>query len=246
MMVMMVVGDGGAIVTGARADFVIIDNLNDFNILKTYVAGECVFDGENVLFESTINSDDNLKYYSTNDNRLKLEGNKIVIENLPEGSYDFTLTRNDNTFNHPIVFYQSNDSQNLVQTGDLETKQVTFHVNSYKTSVTINKIDKDTQEIKSQGEADLNGSIFKIYDEQNNEIKEITIKNNKGIVENLNFGRYYIKEISSGIGYLLNNNIYEFEISPDNPNPEITVENQVINKNIKIIKKYGDTIMACR
>ena len=43
--------DGGAIVTGAKADFVIIDNLNDFNILKTYVSGECVFDGENVLFD---------------------------------------------------------------------------------------------------------------------------------------------------------------------------------------------------
>ena len=55
--------DGGAIVTGAKADFIIIDNLIDFNILKTYVAGECVFDGENVLFdvgdvesENTINA----------------------------------------------------------------------------------------------------------------------------------------------------------------------------------------------
>ena len=44
--------DGGVIVTGARADFIIIDNLNDFNILKTYVCGECVFDGENVLFDA--------------------------------------------------------------------------------------------------------------------------------------------------------------------------------------------------
>ena len=43
--------DGGAIVTGAKADFVIIDNLNDFNVLKTYISGECVFDGENVLFD---------------------------------------------------------------------------------------------------------------------------------------------------------------------------------------------------
>ena len=43
--------DAGAIVTGAKADFVIIDNIQDFNILKTYVAGECVFDGENVLFD---------------------------------------------------------------------------------------------------------------------------------------------------------------------------------------------------
>ncbi len=43
--------DAGAIVTGARADYIIIDNIIDFNILKTYIAGECVFDGENVLFD---------------------------------------------------------------------------------------------------------------------------------------------------------------------------------------------------
>ena len=53
----------GVIVTGAKADFVIIDSLRDFNVLKTYIDGECVFDGENVLFdvedvevENTINA----------------------------------------------------------------------------------------------------------------------------------------------------------------------------------------------
>ena len=54
--------DAGAIVTGAKADFVVIDNVHDFNILKTYIAGECVFDGENVLFDApeveTLNSMD--------------------------------------------------------------------------------------------------------------------------------------------------------------------------------------------
>lgn len=43
--------DGGSIVTGSKADFIIIDNLNDFNILKTYISGECVFDGQDVLFD---------------------------------------------------------------------------------------------------------------------------------------------------------------------------------------------------
>ena len=43
--------NAGAIVTGSAADFIIIDNLKDFNILETYIAGECVFDGENVLFD---------------------------------------------------------------------------------------------------------------------------------------------------------------------------------------------------
>ena len=43
--------DAGVIVTGAKADYIIIDNLKDFNILKTFIAGECVFDGKNVLFD---------------------------------------------------------------------------------------------------------------------------------------------------------------------------------------------------
>ncbi|WP_407413682.1 adenine deaminase [Methanobrevibacter sp.] len=41
----------GAIVKGAKADYVIVDSIHDFNILATYVGGECVFDGENVLFD---------------------------------------------------------------------------------------------------------------------------------------------------------------------------------------------------
>ena len=43
--------DAGVIVTDAKADYIIIDNLKDFNILKTFIAGECVFDGKNVLFD---------------------------------------------------------------------------------------------------------------------------------------------------------------------------------------------------
>lgn len=41
----------GAIVEGARADFILVDSISNLNIKKTYIAGECVFDGENVLFD---------------------------------------------------------------------------------------------------------------------------------------------------------------------------------------------------
>ena len=43
--------NSGAIVEGAKADFIVVDNLFDCNVLETYVGGECVFDGENVLFD---------------------------------------------------------------------------------------------------------------------------------------------------------------------------------------------------
>ena len=44
--------DAGIIVEGARADFIVVDSLHDFNVLKTYIGGECVFDGKNVLFDA--------------------------------------------------------------------------------------------------------------------------------------------------------------------------------------------------
>lgn len=41
----------GRIEEGTQADFLVISDLENFNVSKTYVAGECVFDGENVLFD---------------------------------------------------------------------------------------------------------------------------------------------------------------------------------------------------
>ena len=41
----------GAIAPGAKADYIIVDSIYDLNVLKTYIGGECVFDGENVLFD---------------------------------------------------------------------------------------------------------------------------------------------------------------------------------------------------
>ena len=42
----------GVIAEGAQADFIVVDSLFDLNVLKTYIGGKCVFDGENVLFEA--------------------------------------------------------------------------------------------------------------------------------------------------------------------------------------------------
>lgn len=41
----------GVIAEGRKADFIVIDGIVDFNIVQTYVGGELVFDGQNVLFD---------------------------------------------------------------------------------------------------------------------------------------------------------------------------------------------------
>ncbi|WP_295722798.1 adenine deaminase [uncultured Methanobrevibacter sp.] len=44
--------DVGVIAAGKKANFVLIDNFDNFNILKTFVGGEIVYEDGNVLFDS--------------------------------------------------------------------------------------------------------------------------------------------------------------------------------------------------
>ncbi|WP_405297781.1 adenine deaminase [Methanobrevibacter sp.] len=41
----------GAIMAGVKADFIVVDSIYNGKVLKTFIGGECVFDGENVLFD---------------------------------------------------------------------------------------------------------------------------------------------------------------------------------------------------
>ena len=197
-----------------------------------------LIEGTNV--EITIGED--LKYYTTNNQEIEIQDNKIIINNLKEGEYDITLQREiPNYHNGPIVIYQAQNSQNLLKLGNLEEKNITFKIKVISNYLEINKVDADTKENIPQGDASLDGSIFELYKEGSNEvIGYIEIINGKGLLRNIPYGTYYLKEIKAGTGYQLNETIYKIEITEENPNIEITVENKVIEKKIKIEKKFGE------
>ncbi len=190
--------------------------------------------------KSIIISDENniLDLYTTDE--LEIKNNAIKLEGLKAGNYEYTFTRKDNYFNSPLLFYQSFNSQNLVQTGDIEKKEIKINVNIQKTNIEITKIDKDNQSIIPSGNASLDGAIYEIYNKDNKIIQEVTIKNNQSIIENLEYGTYYLIEKKPGIGYKLDKNKYELSITKDNPNINLILENEVIKKKIIIEKKYGE------
>ena len=177
-------------------------------------------------------------YYHSND--LTINNNSITINNLKEGEYNYNLSRQDNFYNKPLIFYQSYSSQNLVKTGDLNDINISFKIKVIKTKIDITKIDKDNQSITPRGDAFLDGAIYELYDQDMNKLKELTIKNNQAILNNILFGTYYLKELSPGKGYTLDNNTYEIIISEDHPNKELILENKVIEKEIIIDKEYGE------
>jgi len=195
-----------------------------------------IVEGDNLIIEDKNNILNNYQ----DDNNLEREANKLIIRDLKEGEYDFKLVRDDKNFNTPIIFYQANNSQNLVKTGYLDKKQINFKVKVIQTNINITKIDKDTKSITASGEAKLDGAEYTLYDENLKELEKVTIENNIANISNLNFGKYYLKETKAGLGYTLDNNLYEINITIEEPNIELILENKVIEKEIIISKKFGE------
>ena len=215
-----------------------INNLvNNYNTLpdtnnKTYIFKE----GENII----IPAGSIISNYKSNDDRVKIEGNNLIINNLSEGDYSFTLERNDLNYNRPTIFYQSNNSQNIMESGDLEPIKSTFNIKIIKTKINIDKIDSDTKSTTPSGDASLNGAIYTIYDSDMNIIKDLNIENNTSSIEDLDLGTYYIKEKNPGLGYNLDEKTYEVILDENNTKKELILENKVIKKNITIKKLYGE------
>lgn len=195
-----------------------------------------VVEGSNLLLEDTNNI---LNQYKTN--KASINNNHLTIENISKENNTITLQREYNNYQKPHIFYQSYNSQNLVTIGNLEDETIDLKINVINTTINIKKIDKETKDIYPQGEASLNNVIIGLFDKDMNLINKYKIENNTIEIKNINFGKYFIKELEAGKGYNLNDNIYEINITEDNFNHTLTIENEVIKKKITIEKKYGET-----
>ncbi|MBQ6497815.1 MAG: Cys-Gln thioester bond-forming surface protein [Bacilli bacterium] len=207
------------------------DKLPSFNN-KTYT----VIEGNNLVVEDTNNI---ITSFKSNDN-LTITDNKITLNNIKEGNYNYTFTKQDNYYNKPIIFYQANGSQNLVNYGDLNDLNASFKVKAIHTKIELSKIDQDNKSTTPRGEATLDGAVYKLYDTNDNLIHTFTINDNYDVLNNIDFGKYYLLEDTPGIGYTLDTNKYEINIAENNPTIQLTLENKVIEKKIIIEKKYGD------
>lgn len=217
------------------------------NLIQNYLTLPSITNQEISLVEdhSITLTDTNhvLSNYITNHPNVSILGNNLMINNLKEGTYQITLTRKNKRTSRIPLFYNSKDSQNMSTTGDLEDITVTLKIHVKKTTIEITKIDKDTQTTTPSGEGSLNGAIYQIYDEKMKEVTTLTIgKDMKSKFENLNFGKYYIKEIKAGAGYKLDENIYEFLVDKDHLDIKLTLENEIIKKKVEINKDYGDGV----
>ena len=127
------------------------------------------------------------------------------------------------------------------QTVILEQDQITdltFTNEKIKGKIEITKISADDNELTGEKKGTkLDGAVFEIYNEKDELVDTITIKDGIGTSKLLEYGNYYIKEVNSGSdNYLLNTEKYDIEIREHMKTIPITIENTSVDIGLDIDK----------
>ena len=127
------------------------------------------------------------------------------------------------------------------QTVVLEQDQITdltFENEKIKGKIEITKISADDNELTGEKKGTkLDGAVFEIYNEKDELVDTITIKDGIGTSKLLEYGNYYIKEVNSGSdNYLLNTEKYDIEIREHMKTIPITIENTSVDIGLDIDK----------
>ena len=188
-------------------------------------------------------------------NEIKIEGAKFEVLDKDRNVLE-TITTDSNgeakTKKYPVRDYEKIYLKEI-ETNDkyvLDDKLIVIKLETGKdTEITIEneKIKGQIKIIKTASQksnitgleagAPLEGVVFKIYDENNNLVQELTTdKNGIAITEKLEKGKYKIKEVSTNKWYYLNDEVVECEITDNNQIVEVELKNEPKNPAVNVEK----------
>ncbi len=184
-------------------------------------------DTNNVLsnFEITADNID----YSVKDNKLSMK---------PVNDKATISFKKNQIYNSDYKIFVGNKVQNQLIPGNVDPTLAKIEINTYNGRVELNKEDSEAK--VSQGEATLEGAVYGIYNKETNELitKITTDKNGVATSENvLEYGSYYLKELEASKGYLLDTNIYDFDLKGKD-SITLNVKENVIKAKLDITKLY--------
>lgn len=206
----------------------------------SWTDGQIVDLGEEIILEDFSQVLSNYEIVSMGHADAKIEGNylKIKVGDDYVGQDQIILKKKE-YYPYSSLFYYYDSSQRLISNGNFKElrKQISFRVQG--SSMRGQVVDQTTGQSVALGQATLGGAVYEIYNSSMDLID--TVETNvlgNFTVDNLPYGSYYIKQIEASEGYLINEEIVNFEFSKEHC--ELVLDQQVIFNVIEIMKVYGN------
>ncbi len=166
---------------------------------------------------------------------VEIKNNSVYISPKKTGNYEITFIRK-NPIDRNYILYEYLGNQPLIYPGRINDIEFKINIQVNTGSITINNLDSEN---KSREFANLEGAVYGVYNEEELITTITTDYSGVGYLEELPLGSYKIKQISPSIGYKLDDNIYEIEITKENKNIIIDSYDEIIKGNVIINKYFG-------
>lgn len=195
-------------------------------------------------FEYTINNiyeikdlNNVLSNYEIKESNIDVEinNNSVYIKTKKDGNYQITFIRKS-PIEKDYILYEYYGNQPLIYPGRINDIEFKINIEVNSGSITINNIDSEN---KSREFANLDGATYGVYDKEELITTIITDSNGVGYLEEIPLGQYIVKQLTPSIGYKLDNNIYEINITKENKNIVINSYSDIIIGNLIINKYFG-------
>lgn len=178
--------------------------------------------GKNEIWKHEENAQFNI-YNNKNElvKSVKTDNNGIITLTLPYGTYKFTQVSGKENYelSKPFIIKIEEPNKNI---------HITKYNNEILGNINILKIDNKTNRpVKN------NYAIFKIFDYSKNDWLTNTYRTNEDgflSIKNLSLGKYKIIEIKSPDGYKISENEYIIELTKDNKEIYLEIENEKVYK----------------
>lgn len=168
--------------------------------------------------------------------KIRIEGNKLVIDELDTGVYHISFIKKEN--NEHYVLYYSDSGQNLMLPGKVDDVKKDITITVKKGHLTLRKHDKDTDAARSN--LTFEGAKYGIYDLNDKLISEVELNSLGESNIDISFGKYYLKEIDAPVGYLKDEEKHYFEVNFNSSDIVVDVVDEVISKKVIIHKLFGN------
>lgn len=154
----------------------------------------------------------------------KNEGKFKIIETTAPFGYYGDFNTNGSKVEKDITITQSLDKQTIV----IQNGGGLYNNTRVKGTINVNKIDIETNRYLAQGDATLDGAVYGLYADEDiyhmdtvkgkiynkdQLVQSQTIANGRLVFENVEIGRYYIREITPPRGYVLSAEKYPINMN---------------------------------
>lgn len=165
---------------------------------------------------------------SKSGNTLKITGKVNGKENIK-----FKLNSRESK---PFALFKSTSYQDIIAMGNPDNSTFSFSVTVSGGTINLEKFDKEDRKVL------LKDAIYEVYDV--NDVLVGQIKTNelgRGSIK-LDYGKYKIKEVKAPVGYNLNPEVYEIELTEDKNVVNIEAFDEIIRGKVSLKKKRGSDL----